>query len=349
MLYLGQIERMDTVYFNGKSVGGSAWVENPRMYPVSGAIRPGKNVIALRVLKTKPDGGFMSKPADLHLTLGDQTIIPLAGQWKAKLSVDARPPQPLPIAYENWPVMPTVLYEGMLAPIAPLSISGAIWYQGEQNSPRGYQYRKILPAMIADWRSVFAQGDFPFYIVSLPAFAKRSPDPVDGDDWTETRESQAITAATVPNACLAVTIDTGDPDNIHAKEKQPVGDRLALCALAKYYGQKVVYSGPTLDSVERFPGFMRLQLAHTDGGLVVKGDKLEEFSVAGDDRKWFWADARIDGNTIVVSSSAVPHPTQVRYAWQSNPAATLFNGAGLPATPFRTDTWPGKTESARPY
>ena len=349
LLYLGEIERMDTVYINGKSVGGSAWVENPRIYPVGGALNPGRNVIAIRILKTKPDGGFLSKAEDLHLVLGDQSSIPLAGQWKAKLSVDARPPQPLPISYENWPVMPTVLYEGMLAPIAPLSISGAIWYQGEQNSTRGYQYRRILPAMIADWRSLFGQGDFPFYIVSLPAFTKRSPVPVDGDDWAETRESQAITAATVPNSCLAVTIDTGDPDNIHAKEKQPVGDRLALCALAKYYGKNVVYAGPTLESVERLPGSIRLHFAHTDGGLAVKGDKLEEFSISGDDRKWTWADARIDGDTVIVTSPAVPNPRQVRYAWQSNPAATLFNGAGLPAAPFRTDNWPGKTDSARPY
>jgi sialate O-acetylesterase len=350
MLSLGEIERMDTVYINGTEVGGSAWVENPRRYPIrEGILKPGRNVIAIRVLKTKPDGGFLSKPEELHLTLGDQTSIPLAGQWKAKLSVDARPPQPLPISYENWPVMPTVLYQGMLAPIAPLSLTGAIWYQGEQNSPRGYQYRKILPAMIADWRSLFAQGDFPFYIVSLPAFTTRSPTPVDGDEWTETRESQAITAATVPNSCLAVTIDTGDPDNIHAKDKQPVGDRLALCALAKHYGKSVAYSGPTLDSVERLPDSIRLHFAHTDGGLVVKGDKLEEFSIAGDDRKWVWADARIDGDTVVVSSPSVLSPTQVRYAWQSNPAATLFNGAGLPAVPFRTDTWPGKTEGHKPY
>jgi sialate O-acetylesterase len=348
MLFLGEIERMDTVYINGKSVGGSAWVENPRVYPAAG-LKPGRNIIAIRVLKTKPDGGFLSKPGDLHLTLGNQTSLPLAGQWRARISVDARPPQQLPIAYENWPIMPTVLYEGMLAPIAPLSVTGAIWYQGEQNSPRGYQYRKILPAMIADWRALFAQGDFPFFIVSLPAFTKRSPVPVDGDDWTETRESQAITAATVPNSCLAVAIDTGDPDNIHAKDKQPVGDRLALCALARYYGKNVVYSGPTLESVERLPGSLRLHFTHTDGGLAVKGDKLEEFSIAGDDRKWVWADARIDGDTVVVSSPSVPNPTQVRYAWQSNPAATLFNGAGLPAVPFRTDAWPAKTEGHRPY
>ena len=349
-LHLGSIERMDTAYVNGVEVGGSAWVENPRVYFLRpGTLKPGRNVIAIRVLKTKPDGGFLSKSEELHLTLADGSIIPIAGQWKAKLSVDARPPQPLPLAYENWPVMPAVLYEGMLVPVAPLSISGAIWYQGEQNSPRGYQYRRILPAMIADWRSLFQQGDFPFYIVSLPAFTKRSPSPVDGDEWTETRESQAIAAATVPNSCLAVTIDTGDPDNIHAKEKQPVGDRLARCALAKYYGKSVVFSGPTFESAEPLPGAIRLHFAHADGGLVVKGASLGEFSIAGEDRKWFWADARIEGDTIVVSSTSVPSPTQVRYAWQSNPAATLFNGAGLPAVPFRTDSWPGKTETARPY
>jgi sialate O-acetylesterase len=156
-------------------------------------------------------------------------------------AVDARPPHSLPIAYENWPVMPTgSLRRNAGKPIAPLLHRRRLWYQGEQNSPRGYQYRKVLPVMIADWRKLFAQGDFPFYIVSLPAFKPRSATPVDGDEWTETRESQALTAASVPNSCLAVTIDTGDADNIHAKDKQPVGERLALCALANYYGKKVV-------------------------------------------------------------------------------------------------------------
>jgi sialate O-acetylesterase len=245
--------------------------------------------------------------------------------------------------------MPSVLYQGMLEPVAPLSITGAIWYQGEQNSPRGYQYRKILPVMIADWRKLFGQGDFPFYIVSLPAFKHHSADPVDGDEWTELRESQAIVAATVPNSCLAVTIDTGDPDNIHAKDKRPVGERVASCALARHYGNNVPYAGPTLKSVDRLPGSIRIHFDHADGGLIVKGDKLGEFSVAGDDRKWYWADARIEGDTIVVSSPSVPNPREVRYAWQSNPVATLYNGAGLPAVPFRTDDWPGLTQSARPY
>ena len=349
LLFLGSVERMDTVWINGVQVGASAWVENPRVYFIGeGVLKPGRNVVVIRVLKTKPDGGFLGKPEELRLLLGGKTALPLAGQWKGQLSVDARPPHPLPIAYENWPVMPTVLYAGMLEPIAPLSIAGVLWYQGEQNSERGYHYRKVLPAMIADWRRLFAQGDVPFYIVSLPAFKHRSATPVD-DAWAETRESQALTAASVPNSCLAVTIDTGDADNIQAQDKLPVGERLAQCALANYYGQHVVYSGPTLASVERLPGAIRLHFAHTDGGLIVKGEKLEEFSIAGEDRRWVWADARIEGDTIVVSSPSVPNPQEVRYAWQSNPAATLFNGAGLPAAPFRTDHWPGITESQRPY
>jgi len=350
LLFLGSIERMDTVYVNGTQVGGSAWVENPRVYPMGdGVLKPGRNVIAIRVLKTKPVGGFLGKPDELHLTLGDKTVVALAGEWKGQLSVDARPPHSLPIAYENWPVMPTVLYQGMLAPVAPLALTGALWYQGEQNSERGYHYRKVLPAMIGDWRRTFAQGDFPFYIVSLPAFKPRSATPVDGDQWAETRESQAIAAATVPNSCLAVTIDTGDADNIHPAEKQPVGERLALCALANYYGKHVVFAGPAFKSADRLPGAIRIHFTHTDGGLIAKGGKLGEFSIAGDDHKWYWAEARIEGDTIVASSPSVPNPKEVRYAWQSNPEATLFNGAGLPAIPFRTDNWPGITENVRPY
>ncbi|HTZ82567.1 MAG TPA: sialate O-acetylesterase [Candidatus Acidoferrales bacterium] len=349
LIFLGSIERMDTVYINGKEVGASAWVENPRVYFIpDGVLKAGKNLVTIRILKTKPDGGFLANPDALHLTLGDKTSVPLAGQWKAQLSVDARPPHPMPIGYENWPVMPSVLYEGMLRPIAPLSITGALWYQGEQNSDRGFQYRKILPVMIADWRRTFGQGDFPFYIVSLPAFQHRSETPTT-DGWAETRESQALTAASVHNSCLAVTIDTGDADNIHPKDKRPVGERLAFCALAKHYHKKVVYSGPTLAAVKRLPGSIQLRFAHTNGGLIVKGPKLEEFAIAGDDRKWYWADARIEGNKVVVSSPSVPNPKEVRYAWQSNPAATLFNGAGLPAVPFRTDTWSGVTDAHRPY
>lgn len=348
-IFLGEVQRMDSVWINGKFVGGSAWVENPRVYFLRpGVLRPGRNVIVIRVFKTEPNGGFLDKAAALRLVLGDQASIPLAGEWKGKISVDAGPPHPMPVHFANWPVMPTVLYNGMLEPIAPFSISGAIWYQGEQNSPRGYEYRKLLPAVIADWRKLFGQGDFPFYIVQLPFSGLHSTTPTD-DGWADIRESQAIVASTVPDSCLAVTIDTGDAKSLHPGAKEPVGDRLALCALAKYYHRHEDYSGPTLASVQREKGKIRLRFKHTNGGLVAKGGKLAGFSIAGTDRKWYCANARIKGRSLIVSSPSVPNPTQVRYAWQTNPDATLFNGHGLPAGPFRTDNWPLITQHVRPY
>jgi sialate O-acetylesterase len=161
------------------------------------------------------------------------------------------------------------------------------------------------------------------------------------------REAQFRTARDVRNSGLAVTIDTGDPDNIHPSDKKIVGERLALVALARHYGKAVPYQGPTLKSVERRPGALKIHFDHADGGLVVKGGKLEEFSIAGKDHKWHWADARIEGDAIILSSPNVPQPEAARYAWQSFPKATLYNGAGLPAVPFRTDNWPGITEPRR--
>jgi sialate O-acetylesterase len=346
-IYLGVIEKMDTAYINGNWVGASAWVENPRVYQVKEDIlKPGKNLVTVRVFKTKPQGGFATNAEGLRLVLGDGTVVPLAGEWKGAVSVDARPPHPLPLGFENWPTMPSVLFQGMIEPVAPLAITGAIWYQGEANAERAYQYRTLLPAMIADWRKLFGQGDFPFYIVSLPAFMRHNDKPVE-DAWAELREAQFRTARDVPNSGLAVTIDTGEADNIHPTDKKLVGERLALVALAKHYRKAIPYQGPTLKSVEHLPGGLRLRFDHVDGGLVVKGGKLEEFSIAGKDHKWHWAEARIDGDAIVLSSSMVSEPEAARYAWQSFPKATLYNGAGLPAVPFRTDNWPGITEHRR--
>ena len=185
----------------------------------------------------------------MKLVLGDGTAIPLAGEWKGKVSVDGHTPGVLPPGYESVTSMVSVLYNGMLAPIAPMAIKGAIWYQGESNAERAYQYRKLLPAMIADWRKLFGQGDFPFYIVGLPAYMHRKDNPGD-DSWAEFREAQAMVAKSVPDSCLATTVDTGNPDNIHPIDKLQVGERLAFCALANSYGQKIPYSGPTLASVE---------------------------------------------------------------------------------------------------
>ncbi|HUA66596.1 MAG TPA: sialate O-acetylesterase [Alphaproteobacteria bacterium] len=342
---LGVIQQMDTTYINGQWVGASAWVENPRFYFLNtNVLKPGTNVVAIRVFKTKPDGGFMSRPGALKIILANRRSIPLAGDWKGALSVDARPPHPLPLSLENWPVIPSVLYQGMLQPVAPLAITGAIWYQGEANADRAYQYRTLLPAMIGDWRKLFGQGDFPFYIVSLPAFMHHQDEPSESG-WAELREAQAMTAATTPHCALAVTIDTGDPDNIHPPDKEIVGERLAFCALNQYYGEKLPYRGPTFVSMNHLPGALKLKFAHTDGGLIAKGGVPEEFAVAGADHKWHWADAKIDGDAVVVSSPGVPDPIAARYAWQSFPKATLYNGAGLPAVPFRTDDWSGTTGS----
>jgi sialate O-acetylesterase len=336
-MMLGVIERMDTTEINGRWVGASAWVENPRAYDLApGILKPGTNVVAIRVFKTKANGGFESKPDQLKLVLGDKSEIPLAGEWKGKLSVEARPPHPLPVGFENWPTMPAVLYNGMIAPIARLAITGALWYQGEANVGRAAQYSRLLPAMIADWRNTFQQSDFPFYIVSLAAFLQHKDVPGD-DAWAELREAQAFVAGSVTNSGLAVAIDVGDANDIHPKDKRPVGERLALCALAQHYGRKIAFQGPTFKRLESFPGSLKLYFDHADGGLVSKGDKPQEFAIAGKDEKWFWADAKIDGDAVIVSSPHVASPKAVRYAWQANPRATLFNGAGLPAVPFRTD------------
>jgi sialate O-acetylesterase len=337
-LHLGSIEQMDTAWVNGKWVGASAWVENPRVYFLQkGVLRPGKNEITLRVFKVKKDGGFLSKADVFQLVLADKTAIPLAGEWKGAMSVDARPPHPMPLSFENWPTMPAVLYQGMLQPVAPLAITGAIWYQGEANQTHASKYQSILTAMIGDWRQLLEQGDFPFYIVSLPAFMAHRDQPGGSDGWTEVREAQIQTARSVPNSGVAITVDTGESNNIHPRAKKVVGERLALVALAKTYGQDLVYQGPTLKSVEPMPGAIRVRFDHADGGLVAKDGEAKEFSVAGTDHKWHWAEAKIDGDSVVVSSPEVPEPVNVRYAWESNPRATLYNGAGLPAEPFRTD------------
>ena len=339
-LRLGVVEKMDTTFVNGRWVGASSWVENPRAYSLApGVLHPGRNLLAIRVLKLKPNGGFQSDAGDLRLVVGDGTSLPLEGKWKGAVSVDAQPPHPLPLGYENYPTMPAVLYLGMLEPLAPLAITGALWYQGEANFTRARQYHTLLPAVISDWRTLFARRDLPFYIVSLPAFMARREQP-GSDGWAEIREAQAATVRRVPHTALAVMVDTGDADNIHPLDKQPVGERLALCALKQTYGADVVCDGPSFASMETLPGRLRLHFDHTDGGLVMRGERLGEFAVAGADHVWHWADATLDGNDVVVSSPSVSSPVAARYAWQANPLATLFNGAGLPAVPFRTDDWP---------
>lgn len=236
---------------------------------------------------------------------------------------------------------PTVLYNGMIVPLAPFAIRGAIWYQGEGNAGRAYQYRKLLPAMIKNWRDLWGQGDFAFLIVSLANFQASQDQPAESA-WAELREAQAMTAAQ-PHNGLAVIIDAGDALDIHPKDKQTVGHRLALQAFKVAYGQDVAASGPMYDSMQVDGSKARLKFRNVDGGLVAKHGVPVGFQVAGEDRKWHWAHAEIDGDSVIVWSAQVAKPVAVRYAWADNPMCNLYNGADLPAVPFRTDDWPGAT------
>ncbi len=253
----------------------------------------------------------------------------------------------------NNPNAPTVLYNGMIAPLLPYGIKGAIWYQGESNAGRAYQYRTLLPTMIEDWRARWHEGNFPFYIVQLANFQQAATQPGD-NDWAELREAQSLTASHLPNAGLAVTIDIGDAGDIHPKDKQDVGKRLALAALAQTYGEKIEYSGPQYKAMKVEGDKIRLTFTHTGGGLTAHAagqpdtpSPLQGFAIAGEDHKFVWAEATINGSAIVVSSPTVPHPVAVRYAWAINPVCNLYNRAGLPASPFRTDEWPGITVKNR--
>jgi len=249
------------------------------------------------------------------------------------------------------PLTPTGAYNAMLKPLLPFGIRGVIWYQGESNTGEPEVYRKLFPALINLWRTEWGQGDFPFLYVQLASFeldsmkpAYKPVDPMTQEpadhDWARLREVQLQTLDVVHNTGMAVAIDVGETVNVHPKNKQAVGKRLALVALAKVYDQDVIYSGPVYTSMQKEDGNIRLSFKSVDGGLIAHGGELKGFIIASRDRKFVWAEARIDGETIVVWSEKVPDPVAVRYAWDDDPVCSLYNKAGLPASPFRTDDWP---------
>jgi sialate O-acetylesterase len=340
-LDLGTVDDMDTTWVNGVKVGQMNRFDLLRSYTVPVAIvKPGKNFITVRVLDTGGPGGLTGQPEQLHLApVGDPQAAPLslAGAWQMR---DSTPlPQlgvlPSPHSSDN-PNQVTVLFNGMIHPLLPFAIKGAIWYQGEANADRAKQYRRLLPALIGDWRRRFGVGDFPFYIVQLAAYQATNATPRE-NHWAELREAQAMTAQHIAHSGLAVAIDIGNANDIHPKNKREVGRRLALNALAKTYGEKIDCSGPQFHSMKIDGDKIRIKFSHADGGLTAKGGKLAGFAIAGAEHKFVWATAVIDGKTVVVSSPEITRPTAVRYAWDINPVCNLYNQAGLPAIPFRTD------------
>jgi sialate O-acetylesterase len=247
------------------------------------------------------------------------------------------------------------LYEGMITPLESYPLRGAIWYQGESNAMQAYQYRKLLPALIQSWRASFNESrnesgnkrenerDFPFLIVQLPNHGAIPDEPTDSA-WAEMREAQLLTTRQVPNTGIAVTIDVGDPKDVHPHRKAEVGQRLALLALGTTYKKPIVYSGPLYQSMTVEGNKIRIRFTNTGSGMEAHGSgQLVGFAIAGADRKFHWAEATIDGTSVIVSSPEVPAPMAVRYAWGDSPSCNLFNKDGLPASPFRTDDWRGIT------
>ena len=332
-LLLGRVVDSDRTYVNGKFVGSVSYQYPPRKYDVPGdLLQEGKNIIVVRVVNNIGRGGFIpDKP--YQLTAAGQTI-DLKGPWQYKLGATMEPLQPK--TFIEW--QPLGLYNGMIAPLLNYTIKGVIWYQGESNTGRPLEYQKLFPALIADWRQKWNQGDFAFLYVQLANFMEAKDQPSESN-WAELRQAQLKTLA-VPNTGMAVAIDIGEWNDIHPLNKEDVGKRLALAAQRVAYGDKnVVYLGPIYQSMKTEGNKIILTFTNTGSGLIAKGGgELKYFAIAGPDKQFVWAKAKIEDNKVVVWSDKVTNPVTVRYAWADNPeGANLYNKEGLPASPFRTD------------
>ena len=335
-LGLGMIDDSDIAWVNGREVGRTdqAW-NRARVYRVPpDLLRPGRNVVAIRVEDTGGGGGIHG-PADLLYVETTAGRRPLAGEWRfrvGRVAVDVG---------GGMNQVPTVLYNKMVHPLTGYPVRGFLWYQGESNAAGSdaFEYRRLFSAMIRDWREAWGQGDLPFLWVQLANFMEPAAQP-GRSGWALLRESQSAALA-LPNAAQVVAIDLGEADDIHPRNKQDVGARLALAARAVAYGEDVVHSGPVYRAHRVRDGRIEIEFDHVGGGLLARdGPELRGFDIAGEDGRFARARARIEGDRVVVRSEDVPAPVAVRYAWADNPAdANLYNAEGLPAAPFRTDRW----------
>jgi len=293
---------------------------------------------------------FIENDDELSVIIG--VYKKLYSDWEktATMAEKENKPKPqLPFRANAWDKT-SVLYNAMIAPLLNMTIKGVIWYQGESNAQRAYQYRQLLPTMIFNWRCDFNNFEMPFYFVQIAGYVEHSPGtevtiykgkPRESD-WAELREAQFMTSS-LKNTGMAVAIDLGEANNVHLAKKNDVGNRLALWALAKNYGKDIEYSGPLYSGYCIEGDRIRVFFSHADDGLFAKDGRLKGFTVSGKDRKFVWADAQIDGRTVLVSSHDTKEPVAVRYAWDIYPECNLYNTRGLPASPFRTDHWQGVT------
>jgi len=336
VLNLGTVDDNDLTFFNGQQIGSTEGYDRNRNYTIPGSlVKEGINVITVRIFDSGGGGGFYGDPKNVFISRGDMKI-QLSGNWKFSVGLNMKEliaPKILPNQ-----VQPTTLFNAMIHPLIPYAIRGAIWYQGEANVERAKQYNLLFPLMIHDWRKAW-NADFPFYFVQLANYLKRSEKP-ESSQWAELREAQQ-NAMSLTNTGMAVTIDIGEGENIHPKNKQEVGRRLALIASDKTYGQSVISNGPVYDSFHIDGSKITLTFKSSVSGLRIKDGKkkLSGFAIAGVDKVFYWAEADIDGDKVIVSSPDVEFPVAVRYGWSNNPDCNLYNADNLPASPFRTDTW----------
>lgn len=337
---LGPIDDRDDVYINGVRVGstrGNGRSGTPRRYEVpADVIKAGPNVVAIRVRDDQGPGGIGGEASGCVLRSGD-VAIPLAGMWKYAIGPSAADLAMPALVGGVGPWTPTSLYNAMIHPIRHYGIRGALWYQGESNRGRPEQYQRVFPGMIAAWREAFGIGEFPFYFVQIAPF-NYGPDP---GVSAELRDVQTRTLMLSPNTGMVCTMDIGDPKDIHPKNKQEVGRRLALQALAKTYGkQDVVCDGPMYSSMKVDGDSIVVSFALGGSkGLSSRGGALTHFQVAGEDRVFHRATASIEGETVRVRAKAVKNPVAVRYGWEGACEPNLCNNEGLPGVPFRSDDW----------